>query len=238
MALTPRRVVAVLTFLASLAFAASPLFVDGFGGYDPQDFPVPQVDPPVQPAGYAFGIWGLIYAWLILGTGWGLWRRADGAQWHDMRVPLLVSLALGSFWLAVALASPVWATVLIWAMLLAALAALFVAPAGDRAWAAWPVGLYAGWLSAACCVSLGLLAGGYGWLDARTAGLIFVALAAVLGTGVQAILSRTPTYGLAVIWALVAVIVANWTATPVVAYVALAGAAIVALATLRALRNL
>ena len=230
-----RPAFALLAVLLSLSFAASPFFVDGFGGFDPNQFPVPQYNPPVQPAGYAFGIWGLIYIWLILGTAWGAIRALRDGQWHDMRVPLCLSLAFGTGWLAVAVASPVWAAVLIWAMLLAALAALFMAPVGDRVWAAWPVGLYAGWLSAASCVSLGLLAAGYGWLDQTTAALVFVGLAIVLGGFVQGALGRAPTYGAAVIWALVAVVVNNPETAPMVAYVAGGGALAMVVPTLKAL---
>ncbi len=232
-----RPFTALLCFALTLSFAASPFFVDSFAGFDPSQFPVPQDNPPVQPAGYAFAIWGLIYFWLILGAGWGLIKAMRDGAWHDMRLPLCVSLALGTGWLSVAVLSPVCASVLIWAMLLSALAALFMSPARDRVWAAYPVGLYAGWLSGASCVSLGLLAAGYGYLDQTTAALVFVAVAAGLGTFVQAVLGRAPTYGLAVIWALSAVAVANWQGeAQIVTYVALAGAGLVALPTLLALR--
>lgn len=226
--------VALLTLLLAIAFAVSPFVVMDFNGFDPDQFPVPQDNPPVQPAGYAFSIWGLIYLWLGIGMAWGLLRAARDGQWHDMRLPLCVSLAVGSVWLAVAVASPVWASVLIWVMLLSALAALFIAPRYDVVWAAWPVGLYAGWLSAASCVSLGLLAAGYGVMDQVTAGLVFVGLAIVLAVVVQAALRRVPTYGIAVIWALVAVVVANWGVTPPVAYLALGGAVFMVWPTLRA----
>ena len=233
-----RLLVAVLCFVLSLSFAASPFFVEGFAGFDPNQFPVPQIDPPVQPAGYAFAIWGVIYGWLILGAGWALFKAPYDGPWHEMRLPLCLSLAMGTGWLAVAVASPVWASVLIWAMLLSALAALFMSPTYDRVWAAYPVGLYAGWLSGASCVSIGLLLAGYGLLDGTTAALICVALAAGLGTFVQAALGRAPTYGVAVIWALAGVVVANWQSTSqVVAYVALAGAALVAIPTLAAFRR-
>lgn len=232
-----RPLVAILCFLLSITFAASPFFVDSFAGFDPNQFPVPQDKPPVQPAGYAFAIWGVIYGWLILGLGWGLWQARHDAQWHDMRVPLALSLAFGTGWLAVAVMSPIWAAVLIWMMLITALIALFVAPVADTSWAAWPVGLYAGWLSAASCVSLGLLVAGYGWLDQTTAALVFVGLAIVLGGFIQAALGRAPTYGIAVIWALVAVAVANWASTPIVAYVAAAGALMICLPTLKAFRR-
>lgn len=226
--------VALVTLLLSIAFAASPFVVMDFDGFDPNQFPVPQEDPPVQPAGYAFAIWGLIYLWMTLGMVWGLLRAANDPQWHDMRLPLCVSLAVGSIWLAVAVASPVWASVLIWVMLLSALAALFMAPRDDAVWAAWPVGLYAGWLSAASCVSLGLLAAGYGVMDEVTAAVVFVGLAIVLAVFVQAALRRVPTYGVAVIWALIAVAVQNWGVTPPIAYLAAAGAVFMLWPTLRA----
>ena len=234
---SPRTLVAALALVLSIAFAASPLLVEDFAGFDPNQFPVPQDDPQVQPAGYAFAIWGLIYIWLIVGLGWGLLRATQDGQWHDMRKPLCVSLAVGCSWLAVAVVSPVWASLLIWIMLLTALGALFLAPVEDRLWAAWPVGLYAGWLSAASCVSLGLLAAGYGWLDQTTAALVFVGLAIVIGGFVQGALGRAPSSGIAVIWALVAVVVQNFETTPMVAYVAGGGALVLAVPTLRAFRS-
>ncbi|MDF3413334.1 hypothetical protein HKX54_02600 [Sulfitobacter sp. M57] len=223
-------------FLLSLLFAASPFVIEDFAGFDPNQFPVPQENPPVQPAGYAFAIWGLIYGWLILGTGWGLFQAHRDGQWHDMRKPLAISLLVGVGWLAVAVASPIWASVLIWVMLLAALAALFLAPVDDQVWAAWPVGLYAGWLSAAACVSLGLLTAGYGVLNQTAAALVFVGLAIVIGCFVQSALARAPTYGIAVIWALVAVVVQNLESAPLVAYVAGGGALILLVPTLKAFR--
>ncbi|QFT59448.1 hypothetical protein FIU94_11495 [Sulfitobacter sp. THAF37] len=233
-----RPAIAVLCFLLAVAFAATPFLVDGFAGFDPDQFPIPQEDPPVQPAGYAFAIWSVIYGWLILGLGWGMLRAPRDGQWHDMRLPLCLSLAVGTTWLAVAVASPIWATVLIWVMLIAALAALFMAPVADTPWAALPVGLYAGWLSAASCVSLGLLAAGYGWLDQQAAAIVFVGLAIFIGCFVQASLRRAPTYGVAVIWALAAVAVANWGTAPSVAYLALGGIVILLVPTARAARRL
>ncbi|KIN64127.1 hypothetical protein Z946_3014 [Sulfitobacter noctilucicola] len=233
-----RPLFAVLCLLLAVAFAASPFFVEGFAGFDPNQFPVPQDNPPVQPEGYAFAIWGVIYGWLILGLAWGLVKARNDGQWHDMRKPLCLSLLVGTGWLAVAVASPIWASVLIWIMLLTALAALFVAPVANAPWAAWPVGLYAGWLSAASCVSLGLLAAGYGWMGQDTAGMVFVGLAILIGCFVQAALGRAPTYGVAVIWALIAVVVANLESTPLVAYIAGGGALVMAVPTLKAFRAL
>ena len=52
------RVLAVLVLVATLTFVCSPLATIGFNGFRPEQFPVPQTDPPVQPAGYAFSILG------------------------------------------------------------------------------------------------------------------------------------------------------------------------------------
>ena len=232
-----RPLIALLTFLLAIGFAVSPFFVSGFNGFSPDQFPIPQDNPPVQPAGYAFSIWGMIYVWLIVGMGWGLWKRREDYLWHDMRLPLALSLFVGCFWLAVAVASPIWASVLIWVMLVSALYALFRTPREDRGFAALPVGLYAGWLSAASCVSLGLLAAGYGWMSGPTAGLVFVGLAIVIAAGVQSSLMRAPTYGIGVIWALVAVVVANVATAPTVAALAAGGAIALILPTYRSWRR-
>ena len=207
-----------------VTFAGSTLWVPDFGGFDPEQFPFPQDNPPVQPAGYAFAIWGLIYAWLFAGMVFGLIKRPKDSAWHAMRTPLCVSLAIGSIWLPVAKASALWAAILIWAMLIPALIALFRAPKPDRAFALGPVGLYAGWLSAASCVATGLIAAGYGYTDERTAAFGFVFLALVLASAIQGQLGRGPSYGIAVIWALVAIVVQNMGNDPTIAALAAGGA--------------
>ncbi|CUH22955.1 hypothetical protein JSE7799_00610 [Jannaschia seosinensis] len=200
----------VLVLVAALAFAASPLFVRDFAGFDTSQFPVRIPEPPVQPAGYAFAIWGAIYLWLIIMAGFGLWRRAAAPGWARTRWPLIVSFGVGAIWLPVAVASPVWATVLIWAMLLAALAALLRTPDRDRWLLRAPVGLYAGWLTAASCVSLGVVLPGYGIGPFGAEGWAIAALSLALAIAL-AILRARPTlmYGVALVWALLAVLVAN-----------------------------
>ena len=48
----------VIILLATLAFVAAPSVTPPFMGYDPGMFPVRIERPSVQPAGYAFAIWG------------------------------------------------------------------------------------------------------------------------------------------------------------------------------------
>lgn len=203
------RLWAILLALAAIAFAAAPFVTAGFNGFDPSDFPVPQKDPPVEPAGYAFSIWGLIYAWLVVGALFGLVRRMDDPDWAPMRPPLVISLAIGSVWLWIAQMSPIAATVLIWIMLASALVSLFRVGDTDRWLQQAPVAIYAGWLTAASCVSLGLLLAGHGLLGPTPAALVSLGLALVLAVATQYALHRAPEYGVTVIWALIGVIVAN-----------------------------
>ncbi|SEL31928.1 hypothetical protein [Roseovarius nanhaiticus] len=224
----------ILVLLATIAFALSPLLAPDFGGFDADQFPISQVDPPVQPAGYAFGIWGLIYLLLIAGAVYGLWQRRSDASWAAMRVPLLASLVVGTAWLPVAVTSAIWATVLIWIMWAFAVWAVLRAPAGNGidAWLGrMPVALYAGWLTAASCVSLGLMAAGYGLMGQAPAALIALAIALVLTVLIARQRPDAFGYLAAVIWALVGVCVQNAQggAMPVLILAAVGAAALVAL---------
>lgn len=203
------RILATLVFLATLAFAVSPMLSNGFGGFRPDQFPIPQNDPPVQPAGWAFAIWGLIYAWLVAGSGFGLWKRADDPDWAPMRPALLVSLVLGIFWIETAHRTPIGATVLIVAMLVPAALAFLRAGRTDPVWQVRPVALYAGWLTAATGASMGLVLAGYGILSQQVAAIL--CLLGVTGLALL-IQSRRPdewAYPAGVIWALIGILAAN-----------------------------
>ena len=227
---------AVVILVAALAFAASPLFVPGFGGYDPSQFPVLVEDPPVLPAGYAFSLWGVIFLWLIVMAGFGLWKRADDPAWDATRLPMIVSLAIGSIWLAVAVASPLWATFLIWAMLVAALTALLRTPGTDLWWLRAPIGLYSGWLTAASCVSLGTLLTGFGIPPFGPQGWAIAVFALALAIAVAMLRARPSLlYGAAIVWALVAVPVRS--GFGLVGLFALGAALFVAALTLYRLRS-
>ena len=218
------RAYAILTFTAALAFAAGP-FVVSFDGFDPNAYPIPQTRPPAQPAGYAFAIWGPIYLWLLISTGFGLLTRADSEDWNKTRPPLFVSLAIGAIWLPVAELSPVWATILIWAMLITALIALLRTPSTDVWLLRAPVGLYAGWLTAASSVSIALLGAGYGIVFGQIlwAG-IAISLAFAVASFVIMTRNSPATYTFGVVWALIAVIVQNVSTTPLIATLAAIGA--------------
>lgn len=200
----PQKVLSILVLLLALAFAAAPLLSGGFNGFKPAQFPV--TDPwPAQPAGWAFSIWGPIYLALIAAAGLGLMR--GGADWARAAAPLSASLAVGVFWIAAANRAPQLATGMI--VVMAGFAILAWLRCGAPLWQRLPLGLYAGWLTAATGVALSAVLTGYGILPARTAAVLM--LLAVLAVALF-IVTRPKgdwTYAPALIWALVGVIAGN-----------------------------
>jgi len=200
---------AILVLISTIAFAVSPFVTPGFGGFTADQFPVPQVNPPVQPSGYAFSIWGVIYLWLIAGAVYGTLRAADDQDWRAMRWPLTVSLVIGCFWIAAANTAPILATVMI--ILMAATAVMSMLKAGSsQPWMqVRPVALYAGWLTAASGVAMGVMLGGYAILTSQTAAILCLIRVLVVALVVQ---SKRPLewgYPAAIVWALIGVIAAN-----------------------------
>lgn len=204
---TPARRMALLVAALSLSFVLSPLASDGFAGFTPGQFPVVAEHWPVQPVGWAFSIWGVIYLALLAGAAAGLWRHAEDPDWAAMRGPLAISLGIGTFWIAVANAAPVVATVMILFMTATAIAAMLRAP--QAALGLWPVGLYAGWLTAASGVAVAVVLGGYGIVTAQGAAL--AVLVAVLAVALLVLRLRPGvwSYAFGTGWALMGVIVAN-----------------------------
>lgn len=200
---------AYLVLIVAITFAIAPFWSPEFGGIPPEIYPFPQDKPPVQPAGYAFAIWGIIYLWLIVHAALGAFKYRDDIQWDFGRPALIISLLVGTFWLPVALVSPIWAMVMIWIMLIAALVSLYETKYAEPNWAAnLPVALYAGWLTAASFVSIGLVLAGYGFLSQTTAAIVALSLAFVFALINQAKLKHL-TYGLAVAWGFAGIMVAN-----------------------------
>lgn len=208
------RMRAILTLAAAVGFVSFSYAAPDFQGYTRAQLPHVSERPPVQPAGFAFAIWGVIYLWLVVHGGFGLLMRAEDAAWDRPRWPLIGAMALGAGWLFVAVANPAAATLMIFAMLALALWALARAPQGDPLRDVWlarvPLGLFAGWLTAASFVSAGLVAGGYGLIGSeRTAALLAIVLAIGFAAAVLVRLRPGGAYALAAGWGLFGIAVAN-----------------------------
>lgn len=219
--------------ITTLAFLVAPAFTPPFTGYDPALFPVDLARPSVQPAAYAFSIWGVIYLWLLLHSGFGLVKRRGDAAFLRPALPLLGSVALGATWLAVAGSYPILAEVLILAMAgLSITAYLRAKQAQDRWLLAAPLAIFAGWLTAASAVSTGVILARYGILPDTVSALAMLAVVLVLALTVQINRPCMPVYGATVTWAIVGIVVANAGVNMIVAGAAAAGAALMALVTL------
>jgi hypothetical protein len=204
------RLPAVILLLATIAFGLAPLVTPPFTGYDPSLFPVQIGRPAIQPAGYAFSIWSVIYVWLIVHAVYGVRKRAEDPSWRPSRLPLTVAIAVGVVWLWIAGQSAIWGTVTIWIMAGGALAAFLRAPTEPDRWLlSGPLAIFAGWLTAAAAVSTGVLIAGYGVLSNNGSALAMLALVLVIALVVQKRKPRMPVYGLTVVWALVGVFVVN-----------------------------
>ncbi|MFT5867430.1 MAG: uncharacterized membrane protein YhaH (DUF805 family) [Gammaproteobacteria bacterium] len=224
---------ATLVLFSTLAFAVSPFVTPGFGGFSADQLPVPQIDPPVQPSGYAFAIWGVIYLWLIAGAVFGALRAGDDPDWRAMRGPLTISLIIGCFWIAAAYYEPILATVMIVIMAATAIAAMQRAGDKQPSMQVRPVALYAGWLTAASGVAIGVMLGGYAVLTSQTAAIICLVGVFIVALAVQSRRPREWGYPAAIVWALIGVIAANLSTSnwPVV-ILALLGAAALTLRTI------
>lgn len=224
--------------IAILAMVAAPALTPAFTGYDPATFPVRIDRPAIQPAGYAFSIWGLIYLWLLAHAGFGLWRRRNDPAFLRPALPLMLSGILGAVWLAIAGSAPVLATITILVMGGLALTAYLRADPGQDRWLlSAPLAIYAGWLTAACSVSVGVIVAGYGWLSNTASALALLAGVLAIAAWVQARRPTMPVYGATVVWAAIGIVVANRADNLTVALAAAAGAMAMALWTLVLIRR-
>lgn len=221
---------ALILLIVTLAFGAAPFLTPPFRGYDPALFPVNIPRPSIQPAGYAFAIWSVIYLWLFAHSITSLWKRTKNPAWDRTRLPLALAIALGSAWLWIAPEAPIAATVTILVMAAAAITAFLRADTETDRWLlSAPIAILAGWLSAAAAVSTGVVIAGYGLLSDTASAVAMIAAILTLATGVQRQKPRMPVYGITVIWALAGVTVANAGLNPVIAILAGLGIGLMAL---------
>jgi translocator protein len=168
----------------------------------------------VTPAGYAFSIWGLIYAGLIVFTIYQLLPSVV-RRFREVRSLYILSCALNCAWLFF------WhlESIVVCTVLLAALAVVLYLIARrvsrPETWAEFfavkaPFGIYFGWVTAAALVNFAVM---LVYLDAGLSPMAWSALGASLvimaaAFGVVAAIRRSDhLYPLAIAWALTAIAV-------------------------------
>lgn len=201
----------------------------------------------ITPAGWTFSIWGVIYLLAIVHAVVTL-RIGAGVE-NPRFVHDLIALYVGAaVWIAASATGSSLATLIVLAVMtwFAVDAARLANGAGavDPAWtgalARTTSGLYAGWVSAAVFLNVGtaVLEIGLGEADQTGWQVVLLIMAAIFALSVNAMLSHSPAYAVAVAWALVGIIAATLgesTAATVVASVALV--ALVAQSVVSAVRS-
>jgi hypothetical protein len=185
---------------------------------------------PVEPAGYAFGIWAVIFS---LSLAYAIYQALP----RHREDPLLQRI--GWFTAGAFLCTGLWSVFVPERQTLAALGvfliawgALFAAyrgivqegrgvSAGGRWLVALPVGIFFGWVTAADLVAAALLIVGG------------VLVAAIVSFGRHGPIQAYLAYGATVLWALAGVIVNQWGFEPVTVAAAAGAAVLVAMALLR-----
>lgn len=191
-------------------------------------------------AGYAFAIWGLIFAWDVGFALWQLRARGDQALLARVRPAAAAGFALTALWMPVFSLQWFWlALLMIWAALAClAFAAIELsrdpAPSSAQRWWAWaPLSLHAGWLSLAAFLNTAQVIVAYRLLPTQQMlgwSLVLFAAAAAVLLALNARMRGNLGYVLAALWGLAAVYVKQSQAAlpgaSTAAYVALAIAAL------------
>lgn len=179
-------------------------------------------EPLIVPAGYAFIIWGLIYA---SSMAYGVFQALPAQRESELLRaigPYMASAFVGTAaWLLMARFGWTWLTVacIVWIglSLAGALpAVLRAAPrmtALERGLVVLPVSVFAGWVTVATFANTAAAVKESGWLDTglpEPAWTVVMLLAAGAIAAAVTLAGRgAPFYALTVVWALVGIVVAN-----------------------------
>lgn len=205
-------------------------------------------DSTLRAAGYAFSIWGLIYAALAAYAIYQMLPATANGRWLDtLAWPSVVSMTGCGLWLFASAVDAKLATMAIIALSAGALVVAFwrggdVGQASLRQaiFVLWPLGLLAGWLTIATAINVLTVLTAWDTITPETAPVWAGAgIAAVVLVGL-AVTNRTRllAYPLPIAWGLAGVYVAEQSDKPGLAMAAAAGAAVlVAFALLRTLRG-
>lgn len=224
---TLRRFAVLVTTLAAVIIG--PANASGAFGQSPAEFAADS-DANLRVAGWAFRIWGPLYAGMLAFTAWQLLGRSDSPLTRLLGWPAALAFAGLFAWILAAGADAEATTaVIIIATLLALLAPLWAgaaevrAASGAQRWlVVWPLAALAGWLSVASPVNVVTVLTGNGDLLGPALAWSLTAVVAV-ALAALAVSRRLATlaYALPVGWGLAGVAAAEWSRNPVLAWTAL-----------------
>ena len=235
-----RRLLVLASALFAVVIGQAQVFMGW--GQSPAEFAADS-DATLRVAGFAFAIWGIIYAWLLVyavrqtlpatpempllkALGWpsvfallaiGWWVVAAAFDWETGTIALIFGALL-----------------IVLLPLLAQTRAIRALPRGsrDRWMTIWPLALLAGWLTVAAPVNLLTVVTGNGDLPSFLPPTAWAILAVVAVTATALLVTarlRLLAFALPVAWGLIGVFSAEQPRNAILAFTALAAALVVLL---------
>jgi len=194
-------------------------------------------DNLLTPAGYAFGIWGLVYLGLVIFALYQLWdvfnKRTDTSFVSAIGWWFIIANMANAAWVIAFTNDQIGLSVLIMLVLFFALLKIVLnlnmerwdAPVSIIGFIWWPVSLYFGWINVALMINLSAWFTSLGWdgapLTAELWAIIVLLLASVIF--ITMIWTRNMReYANVAVWGIVAIAVKHWYEAPAMAWVALA----------------
>ncbi len=175
------------------------------------------LDTALVPAGWAFSIWGIIFLWSVMFAFYAASRREDNAALADkVAVPAIAAFSLNGIW---GLYTPFFGLTLISEVIIV-LGLLFALTAAltasrfpgvsivERLLISAPLGLLAGWVTAASFVGGSSVLLGMG-VEITNFVMLAILVSATIFAGAVILNRPSMTYVIAVVWALVGVISKN-----------------------------
>jgi hypothetical protein len=196
----------------------------------------------LTPAGYAFGIWGLIYLALIV---FAVYQSGDIFR-KDLKRGFILQIGWWFIIANLANAAWVWAftsdqqglSLLIMLLIFFSLLKIVLNTNMER-WDApnpvifyiwWPFSLYFGWINIALIINISAYLTSLGWnggpLNAETWAILILLVAAIVFI-TMTWKRNMREYANVGVWGIVAIAVKNWSSQPVVAWVAIAVAILI-----------
>lgn len=202
-------------------------------GQTPEEFSADS-DATLKVVGWAFSIWGLIYAWLMVHAVYQVWPKTrESSALHRLGWPSVAAILGIGLW--------IYASAFDWEMMTIVLIvgsalALIIPLAADRSTydetstrerflVFWPLGLLAGWLTIASAVNIVTVLTGNGDLPAFLSptgwGVATVLIVAAIALAVTA-RTRLLAYPIPIVWGLIGVFAAEQERNGALAFTAVA----------------
>lgn len=196
----------------------------------------------LTPAGYAFGIWGLIYIALFIFAVYQLLdifnKRIDNSFVNDIGWWFIIANLANATWVIAFTHDQIGLSVVIMLIIFFSLLKIIFktnmerwdAPVSIIGFLWWPVSLYFGWINVAIIANIAAWLTASGWTGAPLNPTLWAILVLLVAGSVfiALIWKRSMRESASVgVWGIIAIAVKNWQDNPAVAYTALAVALII-----------